>query len=212
MKITIIGSTGFVGSKIVSEAISRGHRVLAIARNPEKLEASPLLETRNIDIYDTEALSEAIKGSDAVISAFNPGWGNPDIYDLFIKGSSSIQQAVKASGTKRLVMVGGAGSLFVDGKQIVDDAAFPAEIRPGASAARDYLEIIRSEKDLDWTVLSPPGNLAGGLRTGIFRTGIDDPVVDAAGNNAISIEDLAVAILSETENGKFVRQRFTVGY
>jgi len=212
MKLTIIGSTGFVGSKIVSEAIYRGHRVLAIARNPEKLQASPLLETINIDIYDTQELSKVINGSDAVISAFNPGWSNPDIYELFIKGSSSIQKAVKSSGIRRLVVVGGAGSLLVDGKQIVDDDAFPAEIKPGASAARDYLELIRKEKDLDWTVLSPPGNLAGGVRTGIYRTGLENPIYDATGKNAISVEDLAVAILNETENGKFIKQRFTVGY
>jgi len=212
MKIVIIGATGFVGTKIVSEAIARGHRVIAVARNPEKLESSPLLSTVNVDVYDTAALADVIKGSDAVISAFNPGWGNPDIYALFIKGSKSIQQAVKLSGTKRLMIVGGAGSLVVGGMQIVDGPDFPAEIKPGATAARDYLELIRSETELDWTVLSPPGNLAPGLRSGIFRTGDDSPVYDKDGKNGISVEDLAVALLSEVENGKFIRKRFTVGY
>jgi putative NADH-flavin reductase len=212
MKILIIGSTGFVGSKIVIEALSRGHQITAIARNPEKLPVSPLLNTINVDIFQTETLAQAITGHDAVISAYNPGWGNPDIYNLFLKGSASIQEAVKKSGVRRLLIIGGAGSLFIGGKQIVDLEGFPAEIKPGATAAREYLNIIKTEQDLDWTVLSPPGILEAGERTGKFRIGLDEPVRDEQGKNAISIEDLVVALLDELEKGNHIRQRFTVAY
>lgn len=212
MKIVIIGATGFVGTHILKEAVGRGHQVIAIARNPEKISPAKGLTVVNTNIFDTEVLVETIGGSDVVISAFNPGWTNPDIYSLFLSGSTSIQNASREAGVPRLITIGGAGSLFIGDQQIVDLPSFPADIYAGASAARDYLNMIKTEKQLDWTVLSPPGNLFSGERTGKYRMGTDNPVNDAEGKNAISVQDLAVALLDEAERGEFLRQRFTVGY
>ncbi len=214
MNIALIGATGFVGSAVLNEALNRGYEVTAIARDTSKITTkSDKLTLVNADIYDTEALAKTLKGHDAVVSAFNAGWTNPNLYDDFIKGSESIQQAVKLSGVKRLLVVGGAGSLeIVPGVQLVDTPEFPAQWKSGATAARDYLNIIKKENGLDWTFLSPAINLHPGTRTGVFRLGTDQPVFDANQKSEISVEDMAVAILDELEKNQFIRKRFTLGY
>src|SRR6187402_2713602 len=110
MKIAIIGATGFVGTAILNELSSRKHEITAIARNPKNDASANWIAT---DIFNTDALAEILKGNDVVINAYNPGWANPNIYDDFINGSKSIQEAVKKSGVKRFITIGGAGSLFV---------------------------------------------------------------------------------------------------
>jgi putative NADH-flavin reductase len=214
MKIAIIGATGFVGSAVLNEALNREYEVTAIARDPSKITVkSEKLILVAADVYDTEALSKVLKGHDAVVNTFNAGWANPNLYDDFIKGSESIQQATKLSGVKRLLVVGGAGSLEIaPGEQLVDSPQFPAEWKTGASAARDYLNIIKKENDLDWTFLSPAIHLHPGTRTGAFRLGTDQPVFDADHKSEISVEDMAIAILNELEQGQFIRRRFTLGY
>jgi len=214
MNIAIIGATGFVGSAVLNEALNRGYEVTAIARNTSKITVkSEKLTLTTADVYDTEALSKALKGHDAVVNTFNAGWTNPNLYDEFIKGSESIQEAVKLSGVKRLLVVGGAGSLEIaPGVQLVDSPQFPAEWKTGASAARDYLNIIKKESDLDWTFLSPAINLHPGTRTGAFRLGTDQPVFDADHKSEISVEDMAIAIIDELEQGQFIKKRFTLGY
>ena len=217
MKIALIGATGFVGSAILKEALNRGQQVTAVLRHPEKLS----IKDKNLkviagDVMDTEKLSELMKGNDAVVSAYNPGWSNPDIYNEFLKGSLSIQAAVKKSGIKRLITLGGAGSSYIaPNLQLIDTPEFPAEWKAGALAARDYLNILRKEDQLDWTFVTPaiemhPGT--SGVRKGVYRTGLENPVFDENKKSIISVEDVAVAVVDELEKPKHVRQRFTVAY
>jgi len=214
MKIAIIGATGFVGTTVLKEALHRGYQVTAIARAPEKIGLTDKnLTTKAVDVLDIDALAAALKGHDAVVNAFNAGWTNPNLYNDFIKGSEAIQQATKQAGVKRLLVVGGAGSLFIAPElQLVDTAEFPAEYKAGATAARDYLTTLRHENDLDWTFISPAINLHPGERTGTFRLGTENPVFNEQHKNEISVEDMAVAILDELENNHFIKQRFTLGY
>ncbi|HEK19915.1 NAD(P)-dependent oxidoreductase [Mucilaginibacter sp.] len=212
MKVAIIGATGFVGPELVKEGILRGYEVTAIARNTDKVEKQAGVTALSADVNDVDALASALSGHDAVINSFNAGWTNPNLYNDFLQGSRNIQQAVKKAGVKRFITIGGAGSLFIDGKQLVDSPEFPKEYYPGASAARDYLNELRNEQELDWTFLSPAINLHPGKRTGEFRLNTESPVFSAEGKSDISTADLAVAIFNELENNQFVKQRFTVGY
>ncbi len=216
MKVALIGATGFVGSHLLQELLSRNYDVTALARSVEKIpvkDGKPKVVA--VDVTDTKALAEVIKGNDVVLSAFNAGWSNPNIYDDFMKGSEAIQQAVKEAGVKRYVVIGGAGSLYIDGQQIVDGDDFPESIKPGATAARNYLDVLKKETALDWTMFSPAINMHQGIkigRTGKYRTGTDEPVFGADGESTLSVEDLAVAVVDELENHKFSHQRFTAGY
>jgi putative NADH-flavin reductase len=216
MKIALVGATGFVGSAILKEALDKGHEVTAIARHPEKLEAQSNLAAVKGDVMDSDELSKILKGNDVVISAYNAGWTSSDLYNEFLKGSRSIQEAVKKSGVKRLITLGGAGSLFVaPGVQLVDTPQFPAEWKPGALSARDYLNELKKEDQLDWTFVSPAIEMNPGTpheRRGTYRTAFDNPVFDADNKSTISVEDLAVAIVDEVEHPKHIRVRFTVGY
>lgn len=215
MKIAIIGATGFLGSLLVKEFANREHEITAISRNPSE-DVPENVSTVKADIYDTSALADILKGHDAVVSAYNPGWTNPNIYDDFMKGAASIQEAVKQSGVKRYITVGGAGSLFVaPGVQAVDGPDFPAEIYPGASAARDYLNIIKEEKDLDWVFFSPAFEMHQGIttgRTGNYRLGLENPVFDENNRSIMSGEDVAVVLADEVESPKHHQQRFTAAY
>src|SRR5699024_8870165 len=149
MKIAVIGATGFVGAEVLKEALDRKHTVVAIARNTDKIEINnDLLTKKAVDVKNIDELAQAVSGSDVVISAFNPGWTNPNIYDEFLEGSNAIQQAVKDSGVKRLIVVGGAGSLYLDqNTKVIDDPNFPAAIKPGAMAASEYLDVLKKEED-----------------------------------------------------------------
>lgn len=215
MKIAIIGATGFVGSKLVNEAIDRNLEVTAIARNVDKISQSKVNKIA-VDVNNHEALSKALNGHDVVISAFNAGWENPNIYDDFLKGSKAIQQAVKQSGVKRMIVVGGAGSLYLnDTQQLVDTPDFPENIKPGATAARDYLAILQQEKELDWVFFSPAIEMHPGIttgRTGKYRLGKDNPVFDENKVSKLSPEDVAVVLLDEVEQPKHHQERFTAAY
>lgn len=215
MKIAIIGATGFVGENIVKEAVSRGLDVTAMARNIDKLNIDNVKKI-SVDVYDKEALAETLKGFDVVLSAFNSGWTNPNIYDDFMKGSRNIQDAVKIAGVKRLIVVGGAGSLYVDeNTQLIDTDEFPEEFKLGASGARDYLNELKSEKDLDWVFFSPAIEMNPTIktgRTGKYRLGKDQPVFNENNQSILSVEDLAVVLLDELENPKHHQERFTAAY
>ncbi|MFT3846563.1 MAG: NAD(P)-dependent oxidoreductase [Lacibacter sp.] len=216
MKIALIGATGFVGTTILNELVSKGHEVTAIARNTEKLQASDTVHPVKADVTNEDELANAVKGHDAVISAYNAGWTNPNLYNDFLAGSKAIQSAVKKSGVKRLLIVGGAGSLYVaDGLQLIDTPQFPAEWKPGALAARDYLNVIKEEKELDWTFLSPAIEMhhgTSGVRKGTYRKGLETPVFDENNRSIISAEDMAIAIVDEIEHPQHIRERFTVAY
>lgn len=214
MKVAIIGASGFVGSALLNEALTRGHQVTAIVRNPEKITVeNPNLTIKAGDVTDSESFADLVAGNDAVLSAFNAGWTNPNLYDDFLAGSKAIQEGTKKAGIKRLLIVGGAGSLEVaPNVQLVDTPEFPAEWKAGATSARDYLTILREEKDLDWTFLSPAIMLEPGERTANFRLGGDQLVTDANGNSKISVQDLAVALVDELEKNQFIQKRFTAAY
>ena len=205
MKIALIGATGFVGTAVTAELLQRGHDVTALVRNPSKVAAQPKLNAKALDASDADAVAAAVKGHDAVISAFNPGWDVPDLYTQFMKGSAAIDAGVAQSGVKRLLVVGGAGSLFVaPGVQMVDTPEFashvPPNIIPGAKAARDALTALRGNTSLDWTFLSPPAMLAPGERTGTYRVGGEELLMAGQAPAGISVADLAVAIVDEVES------------
>jgi len=215
MKIAIIGATGFVGSKLVKEAADRGLQVTAIARNAEKTEPGNINKV-SVDVNNVDELSEVLKGHDTVISAYNAGWTNPNIYEDFLAGSRAIQEASKRAGVKRLIVIGGAGSLYTAvNQQLVDTEGFPAEIKPGALAARDYLNILKEEKELDWAFFSPAIEMHPGIttgRTGKYRLGKDHPVVDENNVSKLSAEDVAVVLIDEAQHPKHHHQRFTAAY
>ena len=215
-KIAVIGATGFVGSKVVNELASRGYAVEAIARDTTKITESDLVKAKKLDVYNVDELAEGLKGVDAVISTFNPGWTNPNIFEDFLKGATSIEKAVEESGVKRFITVGGAGSLYIaENLQLIDTPEFPAEIKPGAEAARQYLEMIKKNENLDWTFFSPAIEMhqgTAGVRKGTYRTALENPVFDENGRSVLSVEDVAVALVDELENNQFVKQRFTAAY
>ena len=215
-KVAVIGATGFVGTQVVKELANRGYSVNALARNTSKIEESENVKAVTADIYNTAELSEILKGNHAVISAFNPGWTNPNIFEDFLKGAESIEKAVEESGVKRFITVGGAGSLYIaENLQLIDTPEFPAEIKPGAEAARQYLEMIKRNEKLDWTFFSPAIEMhqgTAGVRKGIYRTALENPVFDEEGRSVLSVEDVAVALVDELDNNQFVKQRFTAAY
>lgn len=215
MKIALIGATGFVGAAVLDELLQRGHQVTALARQPAKLNARERLAVVAADVQDSAQVAQAIEGQDALVSAFNPGWDHPDLYAQFQNGSRAILAGARRAGLQRVLVVGGAGSLYVaPGVQLVDTPAFtdhvPPNIVPGARAARDLLTELRGETALDWAFLSPPAGLKPGARTGRYRVGAEDLLMDGDQPAGITVADLAVAIVDELEAPKHHRQRFTV--
>ena len=215
MKVAVIGATGFVGTQVVNELANRGYSVEAIVRDISKVSENANVTAKSVNVNNTDELAEALQGNDAVINTFNAGWTNPNLYNDFLNGSRNIEKAVEKSGVKRFITVGGAGSLFIDGNQIVDGSDFPADIKPGALAARDYLNEIKQNETLDWTFFSPaiemhPGT--AGIRKGVYRTALENPVFDENGRSVLSVEDVAVALVDELEQNKFLKKRFTAGY
>ena len=213
MKIALLGATGFVGSALMKEALDRGHTVTAIVHNPEKLERRDRLVPVGGDVYDSTVLATLIGGQDALISAFNPGWNDPNLYDDQVRGTSSIIDAIKKAKIKRVLWVGGAGGLEVKpGVRVIDDPSFPAAIRPGSLATMNALEQLRKEPELDWSYLAPSKKMKQGARTEKFRLGGDQLLVDRNGLSSISVQDYAVAMINELEHPAHIRRRFTVGY
>jgi len=216
MKVALIGASGFVGKAILNELVSRGTEVIAIARDTAKIESNDDLVTKiAVDVLETEKLAAVLKGADVVVSAFNAGWTNPNLYNDTVEGANAIQAAVKASGVKRYIFVGGAGTLQIDGHQIVDGPNFPAEYKPGATAVRDYFNTLKQEKELDWLFFSPAIEMHQGIttgRTGKYRLGKTSPVFNEEGRSILSVEDLAIVIADELENKTHHQEQFTAGY
>ena len=154
--VVLIGASGFVGTAILNELLNRGHKVTAIVRDPTKVTASnPNLKVVQADVTDTDVLIEASKGKDAVISAYNPGWKNPNIYEETLKNYPLIVDSVKKAGVERLLIVGGAGTLFyAPGKMVMDADDIPAKLLPGIKSLGEfYLNTLRKENDIDWIFL-----------------------------------------------------------
>lgn len=213
--VVLIGASGFVGTAILNELLNRGHKVTAIVRDPAKVTASnPNLKVIQADVTDTDVLIEASKGKDTVISAYNPGWKNPNIYEETLKNYPLIVDSVKKAGVERLLIVGGAGTLFyAPGKMVMDADDVPAKLLPGIKSLGEfYLNTLRKENDIDWIFLSPAANMTLGERTGKFRIGKDDLVVDVNGDSNISVEDYAMAMVDELEQKHHHKERFTIGY
>lgn len=214
-KTALIGASGFAGSAILNELLSRGYQVEALVRNPGNVKVeNPLLTVKKVDVADTEALAAALKGYDTVISAYNPGWTNPEIYNLTLQNYLRILQAAKEAGVKRLLIVGGAGTLFcAPGLRVVDSGAIPAEIMGGVKSLGEfYLNTLNNEKSIDWVFFSPAGSLDPGEAKGNYRLGKDDLIVDGEGNSHITVGDYAKAMVDELETPAHHQERFTIGY
>jgi uncharacterized protein len=212
MNIALIGATGFIGSVVLSELLSRGHQVTALARKPATVARRHGLTVVAADALDAAQVAHAAAGHDAVVSAYNPGWGEPQLYSLYLQGSQAIVDGVKASGVKHLLIVGCAGALYAaPGVQLVNTPEFPAVYRQGALGVCEFLNRVGLETELDWSVILPPLGLAFGPRTGEYRVGVDDLLPRQEGQPAgISVPDLAVAVVDEIEQPQHVRQPFTV--
>lgn len=214
-KTALIGASGFVGSAILKELLSRGYEVEALVRNPENVKVNnPHLTVKKVDVADTKALADDLKGYDTIISAYNPGWTNPDIYNLTLQNYPRILEAAKEAGVKRLLIVGGAGTLFcAPGLRVVDSGAIPAEIMGAVkSLGKFYLETLNNEKDIEWVFFSPAGVLEPGEATGTYRLGKDDLIVDSNGNSHITVGDYAKAMVDELDTPSHHKERFTIGY
>ncbi|BDI31066.1 3-beta hydroxysteroid dehydrogenase [Capsulimonas corticalis] len=212
MKIALYGATGMIGQRILREALNRGHYVTAIVRNPAKLtETHNHLTVVTGDILNADSIAETVKGANAVVSAYGPS-GAAD--STVVDAAHALIAGLTKAHVKRLIVVGGAGSLEVaPGVQLIDTPDFPESYKAAASAARDALGVYKAEaKALDWTYISPAAMIAPGKRTNTFRLGGDQLVVDAEGNSRISAEDFAVAIVDELDAPKHIKQRFTAAY
>lgn len=216
--VILIGASGFVGSAILNEALSRGHRVMAVVLHPEKISTiHPNLTVVQADATDPDTLAKLAEGKDAVISAYNLGWGNPRQYEETLENYPKIVEGAKRSGVQRLLIVGGAGTLFVKpGVRLVDTGTLPEAWLPGVKSLGEfYLDTLTKEKEIDWIFFSPAGNLGNmrpGVRTGKYRLGKDDMLFDEKGESFISVEDYAVAMIDELEQKNHHYERFTAAY
>lgn len=214
-KIVLIGASGFVGTAILKEALNRDIKVTALVRNPEKIQISnPNLTVVKGDVTDREIIKNITKDTDAVISAYNPGWANPNIYDETLKNYPILLNEVKESNVKRLLIVGGAGTLFVaPGLRVVDSGAIPDSIMGGVKSLGEfYLNTLVNENSIDWVFFSPAGSLEDGKRTGVYRLGKDNLIVDDNKESKISVQDYAKAMIDEFETPQHHKERFTIGY
>ncbi len=202
MKVALVGASGQGGSRLLAELSRRGHQVTATARHPENIDKLPGVKAETGDVFDKPRLVQLLKGHDAVISAVHFLDSDPKL----------LIDAVKESGVKRYFVVGGAGSLEVaPGVKLIDTPQFPAAYKAEAAKGGEFLELLRKDKDLDWTFLSPSAVITPGERTGKFRLGKDQLLTNDKGSS-ISWEDYAIAAVDELEKPAHIRERFTVGY
>lgn len=213
MRITVLGATGKVGGRVVTEALSRGHEVTAVVHNSTRFNDLPAAaKVRAGDVDNVEDVAKVSAGQDVVISAIRPAPGNES--DI-IPTTRSLMDGLAQTGV-RLLVVGGAATLTVPGtggKTVIEDSNFlPVSARHIGKASADQLDVCRAETRVDWAYLSPPAQLAPGERTGNYRLGTDELLLEPEGNSTISMEDLAVVLLDEAERPKHHRTRFTAGY
>lgn len=203
MKIAIAGASGRAGSEITKELSRRGHGVTAIARNPEKIAGLPNVTPTKGDVLDQAGLTKLWSGHDVAISSVH----------FLASDPHKLIGAAKDSKVGRYLVVGGAGSLEVaPGVTLVTTPGFPAEYKAEAEAGSAFLDLLRQEKDLNWTFISPSALFIEGERTAKFRLGTDQLLADANGKSWISFADYAIALADEIERPAHLRQRFTVGY
>ena len=203
MKIAVVGASGNAGSRIVTELASRGHSVTAIARHPEKIAVHANVTPTKGDVMDQAGLARLLAGHDAAISSVH----------FLASDPAKLIGAAKESKVGRYLVVGGAGSLEVaPGVRLVTTPGFPVAYKAEAEKGGAFLDLLRHEKELNWTFLSPSALFTAGERTGKFRLGNDQLLTAADGKSSISFEDFAVALADEIERPAHIRQRFTVGY
>jgi uncharacterized protein len=203
MKIAVIGASGNAGSRITTELARRGHSVTAIARHPEKIASGANVTPTRGDVMDQAGLARLLAGHDAAISSVH----------FLASDPAKLIGAAKESKVGRYLVVGGAGSLEVaPGVRLVTTPGFPVAYKAEAEKGAAFLDLLRGEKELNWTFLSPSALFTAGERTGKFRLGIDQLLTSADGKSSISFEDFAVALADEIERPAHIRQRFTVGY
>ncbi|HEF4768709.1 NAD(P)-dependent oxidoreductase [Burkholderia multivorans] len=208
LNIALFGATGMIGSRIAAEAARRGHRVTALSRRPGA--AGDGITAKAADLFDPASVAAALPGHDVVASAYGP---KQDDAANVVAAVKALVEGARRAGLKRVVVVGGAGSLEVaPGRQLVDTEGFPAEYKAVALAHRDALDYLKTVDDLDWTFFAPAALIAPGERTGTFRTGTGKLIVDANGDSRISAEDYAVAFVDALEQRRFVREIATVAY
>ncbi len=209
MKIALIGASGKVGSKILNEALNRGHDVTAVIHTHDLALDHPKLTKKKGDLLDPDGLSEVLAGHDAVVASNNPG------LEKELAASKSMLKAVKKSGVKRFILVGGAGTMdATPGTFLIDTPAFPEQFRPYALPMRDLYLILKEESGLDWTFLGPAVVFVeDGERTGKYRAQ-EEVILQGpdGGPSQISYADFAVAMVDELENPKHIRKRFTISY
>ncbi len=217
MKIVLYGATGRAGSRILTELLDRGHEVVAIVRNPDKLAPNDGLTVQQGDLSSVETIAEAIGGAQAVVSAYGPPADKTEqLLGVTKREIAAVQQVSQQASSPehapRLIVVGGAGSLEVAPGVTLESAKdFPAAWRPIAQAHEKALELLRASS-IDWTYLSPSAFFEPGQRTGKFRLGQDQLLTAPDGKSSISMEDYAIALVDELEQPQHRRQRFTVGY
>ena len=200
MNIVLAGATGNIGSRILDEALQRGHRVTGLTRDPAKLAARSGLQAKKANTAEVAAFADALKGHDAAILSVK--WNENDVHQVL--------DALRKAGVTRCLFVVGAGSLLrTDGRTHFDHMAEKGIQPPTSKPAALALAEVQKVTDLDWTAISPPASIQPGTRTGKFRLGRDHLIEDDKGKSEISREDFAIAILDEIEKPKHIRQRFT---
>jgi putative NADH-flavin reductase len=216
MKIVVIGATGNIGSRIAKEALSRGHQVIGVVRDPSAVQApDPRVRLVKGDATKPEDIAQVVKGADEVVSAISPrpnarGLPAPSLQ----ANARALIEGLRRAGVKRVLYVGGASSLEVaPGQALADQPDFPEIYRDEAREGREALAVWRNEaQGLEWTYLSPAVEIGPGERTGKYRTTGDQVLVDAGGKSFITFDDYAVAVLDELEHPKHIGRRFGVAY
>jgi uncharacterized protein len=247
MKVALVGATGFVGSKILAEAVARGHTVTAIRRHTKNVLQHERVKAVFADIADAAALSRVFRGHDAAIHAYTPPVDpeahayvttalrtgdhrletianyvprDPAASAAHVKGRVQAQrvgtlsfiQAAKSAGVQRILAVGGAATLRIDGVPYIDRPDFPRVFEGGARSTAVIKDLLMKETEINWTLLCPPTMIVPGKRTGKFRLGLDDLLIAPDGTSSISLEDFAMALIDELEAPQHTGRRFTVGY
>ena len=209
VKIALIGATGRIGAHLLREARERGHEVLALVR-PGVAKAGSAHPARAVDMFQPAELAEALRGQDAVVSAY--GVPTDALLHLLPAAARAIVQAARLAGVRRVVTVGGAGMLAVSpGVRLADTPDFPAALQPKVVAHDQAVAALREAADLDWTCVAPAAQIGPGGRTGRYRVAVGALVRDAQGRSVISFEDFAIALLDELEQGRHLREVLGVG-
>jgi len=212
MRVLVFGAAGNIGRAITAELLARGHAVTAATRSAEQLESLGVPVATG-DAADPATVARLAQGQDAVVAAIGPKPGAPVPQDAFSGPAHGLIDGLREAGVRRLLVLGGAGSLeAAPGQRVVDGPDFPDAWKPNALGQAGALDIYRGVADLDWTYISPAAIIAPGERTGKFRVGGDQLLVDGSGESRISIPDYAVALVDELENGEAIRRRITVAY